>query len=97
MITEIVTFDLPVGLTREEVLQKYQATIPRWRANVDLIRKTYIYDPDTNTGGGVYLWKSKQAALDAHDAAWCQMARQTYGSTPRFAYFETPFIIDNPA
>lgn len=97
MITEIVTFDLPPGMTRAEVLEKYQATIPRWRANTELIRKTYLYDPDSNTGGGIYLWPSKQAALDAHNADWCKLAEQTYGNAPRFAYFETPFIIENPA
>lgn len=95
MITEIVTFDLPTGITREEVMEKYNATVPRWRSNKDLIRKTYIYDPETNTGGGIYLWKTKEAALEGHNAEWCKMAENAYGSAPRFAYFDTMFIIDN--
>lgn len=95
MITEIVTFDLPRGITRDEVLEKYNATVPRWRANADLLRKTYLFDADSGTGGGVYLWKSKAAAQDAHDAEWCRMAQQVYGSHPRFAFFEAVLEINN--
>lgn len=97
MITEIVTFDLPRGITRDEVLEKYNATVPRWRANPDLLRKTYIYDAENGTGGGVYLWKSKAAAQDAHNAEWCRMAQEVYGSAPRFAYFEAVLEINNTA
>lgn len=95
MITEIVTFSLPADITKSELLDKYNATVPRWRANKDLIRKTYVYDPDTNRGGGIYLWKSKAAAKAAHDAAWCKMAEDMYGSPPHFDYFDALFIIDN--
>ncbi|MYM55625.1 monooxygenase [Thalassovita mangrovi] len=95
MITEIVTFDLPEGMSREEVLAKYEATLPRWRANPDLIRKTYLYDPAGNRGGGIYLWPSVEAAKAAHDADWCRLAEETYGSAPRFDYFETPLIVEN--
>ncbi len=95
MITEIVTFDLSEGMSREEVLARYEATLPRWRANADLIRKTYLYDPAGNRGGGIYLWPSVAAAKAAHDADWCRMAEETYGSAPRFDYFETPLIVEN--
>lgn len=95
MITEIVTFDLPEGMTRDQVLEKFQATVPRWQANPHLVRKMYLYDEEKRLGGGVYLWPDKAAAQAAHDAAWCQLAEATYGSAPRFAYFETPFIVEN--
>ena len=95
MIAEIVTFDLPEGMTQAELLVKYNATVPRWQANRDLIRKTYIYDKEGNRGGGIYLWKTKAAAQKAHDADWCKMAQDMYGSAPRFEYFEALFVIDN--
>ncbi|WP_319824867.1 hypothetical protein [Thalassovita sp.] len=95
MIAEIVTFDLPAGMTQAELMEKYNATVPRWRANRDLIRKTYVYDKETNRGGGIYLWKTKDAALKAHNAEWCQMAEDMYGSAPRFEYFDAMFVIDN--
>ena len=95
MITEIVTFDLPEEMSREEVLARYEATKSRWQDNPDLIRKTYLYDPAGRRGGGVYLWPSVEAAKAAHDDDWCKMAEQIYGSAPRFEYFETPLIIEN--
>ncbi|CUH65250.1 hypothetical protein TG4357_01759 [Thalassovita gelatinovora] len=95
MITEIVTFDLPADMSRDDVLARYQATLPRWRANPELIRKTYLYDPDGKRGGGVYLWKTLAAAQAAHDAEWCRMAEDTYGSAPRFDYFEATLFVEN--
>ena len=36
MTTEIVTFKLPDGTTREEVLATYAKTAPTWAENPDL-------------------------------------------------------------
>ncbi|WP_137702545.1 monooxygenase [Marimonas lutisalis] len=95
MITEIVNFDLPEGMTREEAVALYEKTVPRWQANEALVRKYYLYDEENRIGGGVYLWPSIEDAKAAHDAAWCDMAEKMYGSRPRFQYFETPVIVDN--
>lgn len=95
MITEIVTFDLPEGMDRDEVIALYEKTMPRWRANGALVRKYYLYDGEGRVGGGVYLWPSIDEAQRAHDADWCAMAEKMYGSAPRFQYFETPLIVEN--
>lgn len=95
MITEIVNFDLPEGMGRDEVLTLYEKTLPRWQANEALVRKYYLYDGEARIGGGVYLWPSVEDAQAAHDAAWIEMAEKMYGSRPRFQYFETPLIVDN--
>ncbi|MDQ2095923.1 hypothetical protein [Rhodalgimonas zhirmunskyi] len=95
MITEIVTFDLPVGMTRDEVIALYETTMPRWRANGALVRKYYLFDDEGRQGGGVYLWPTIEDAKLAHDATWCAMAEKMYGSAPRFQYFETPLIVEN--
>ena len=42
MITEIVLFRLPDGMSREEAIAKYRLSVPGWRANPDLIRKTFL-------------------------------------------------------
>jgi hypothetical protein len=39
MITEIITFAMPNGLMRDEVVADYRRSAPTWRANPDLIRK----------------------------------------------------------
>ena len=51
MITELVLFDLPEGMTREQVVAFFRQNAPKWRANSDLIRKNYLYDPEAQRDG----------------------------------------------
>ena len=95
MITEIIIFDVPNGMTREEVVANYRRSAPKWRANLDLIRKNYLYEAEKRRAGGVYLWRSMEAARRARDAAWLDRVRRTYGSEPMVQYFETPSVADN--
>ena len=97
MITEVITFKLRPGMTREDVVAAYRRTAPIWRANPDCIRKSYLYDADRGLGGGAYLWKSLDAAKLAHGEAWRQMINELYGSEDQIsiAYFETPIVADN--
>jgi len=95
MITEIIIFDIPAGMTRDDVVANYRRSAPKWRANPDLIRKNYLYDAERRRAGGVYLWRSMQAARRARDAAWLDRVRRTYGSEPTVQYFETPLVADN--
>ena len=66
MITEIVLFRLPDGMSREEAIAKYRLSVPGWRANPDLIRKTFLFDETSRRGGAVYNWKSIEAAKLGH-------------------------------
>ena len=84
MITEIVTFRLPQGMTREEALAKFRLSIPIWQANPDLIRKAFLFDEASHQGGGVYLWKNIEAAKLAHGAEFQERIRSTYGETLKF-------------
>lgn len=95
MITELVLFDLPDGISREQVITDMRGSAERWRADPDLIRKNYLYDPDNGQAGGAYLWKSKEAARRGHDEAWRRRIMQVYGSKPSIRYFETPLVVDN--
>ncbi len=95
MITEFVLFDLPLGISRDEVVAGMREVAPRWRAEPDLIRKTFVYDPAAGQAGAFYLWTHRDAALRAHDAAWREGLRQRYGSEPVIRFFETPLVVDN--
>jgi hypothetical protein len=64
-------------------------------ANPGLIRKNYLYDAEKRRAGGVYLWRTMEAARRARDAAWLERARRTYGSEPSVQYLETPLVADN--
>ena len=59
-----------------------------------LVRKCHVLGDD-GTGGGVYLWESREAAEALYDGAWHAMIRQRYGAEPSVRYFETPVIVDN--
>ncbi len=95
MISELVWFDLPAGMSREEVVEGMREVAPAWRANAELIRKTFLYDAANRRTGALYLWKSKEAADAAHDEAWRARVRSKYGSTPTREFFETPVVVDN--
>ena len=95
MISELVMFDLPAAMTREQVVQGMREVAPSWRRNPDLIRKTFLYDAAHSRTGALYLWKTRAAAVRAHDDAWRQRVRNQYGSEPTLQYFETPLVVDN--
>jgi len=95
MITEYVLFSLPHGISRAEVVAGMHEVAPRWRAEADLIRKTFIYDAAAGLAGAFYLWKNRASAELAHGEAWRRRIRSTYGSEPSVRYFETPLVVDN--
>jgi hypothetical protein len=95
MITELVLFSLPQGISREKVVAGMHEIAPRWQTEPDLIRKTFIYDAAASQAGAFYLWKNRSSADLAHGEAWRQRIRSTYGSDPTIRYFETPLVVDN--
>ena len=97
MITELVLFDLPPGMTRDQLVANFRKTAPNWRANPELIRKNYLFDAAAGQGGGVYLWRDVAAAKRWHDDAWQAKAAEIYGARPTIRYFETPIVVDNAA
>lgn len=96
MIVEYVQFKYPPGLTREQILEDARTTVPRWRANEELIRKHYIVDQD-GTGGAFYIWPSKEAAQRGHNAEWFANIKARTDATPTIRYFDLLMIVDNEA
>jgi hypothetical protein len=97
VITEIVTFNLPKGMTRDQILAQFRDSIPRWRDNPDMIRKHMIFDLEHGKAGGVYLWHSVADAKRWHDETFRARVKAAFGSEPSYQYFETPVIVDNDA
>ena len=97
MITEIVLFRLPEGMSREDAIAKYRLGVPAWQANPDLIRKAYLFDETSRRGGGVYHWKNIEAAKLGHGPEFQKRIQATFGCQPEIQYFETPIVIDNTA
>jgi len=95
MITEVVTFKVPEGTTREEHASKSRSSALAWGENPDLIRKYYLFDPERSIAGGIYLWKEKAHAEKWHGAEWRAEIKKLYDSVPKSEFFETPIVVDN--
>ena len=95
MITVIVNFKLPNGITRDEVITKFEQSTAKWRDNSNLIRKYYLFYIDRGIAGGVYLWKEKMHAEIWLGAEFKKMVKDNYGDEPSLKFFETPIVVDN--
>jgi hypothetical protein len=94
MITAIVRFPLPHSITRDNAKAMFEKSAPNYRGVPGLVRKYYLYGDD-QTGGGVYLWKSREAAVRFYSVAWKDMIAQRFGTQPQILLFETPVIVEN--
>jgi len=97
MITEIVIFSIPEEMSREEVITGFEANAPNWKANPDLIHKSYLVDIETRTAGGVYLWHTRADGERWHGEEFRQRILSKFGNEPRSQFFETPIVVDNVA
>lgn len=94
MIVEFVEFRHKPGMTREQILDDARATVPKWRANAELVRKYYVAG-DSDMGGAFYVWPSREAAERGHDAAWRAAVEKRTGAQPVIRYFDLFMLIDN--
>jgi hypothetical protein len=97
MIVELVTFPATPGAGWDAILAEARATIPRWRANTQLVRKHYLLSEDGSECAGLYIWPTCVAAEAAHDAAWRAAVAQRTGAPPRIRYFDLQMLLDNEA
>ena len=95
MIVAIVDFKLPADINAEQARKLYAESAPRYRAMQGLVRKYYLWDAETRTGGGVYLWESRAAADAIYSAEWKASIRERYGAEPVITFFDAPVIVDN--
>jgi len=94
MITAVVRFRLPQGTTRDDAKAMFEKSAPNYRGIPGLVRKYYLYGDD-QTGGGVYLWSSRDAAERFYSDSWKSTIAQRYGAQPEILFFETPVIVEN--
>jgi hypothetical protein len=95
MITAVVRFKLPATMDAAKAAEVFQASASRYQGLAGLVRKYYLYDAENHTGGGCYLWESREAAERVYNAEWRKMITGRYGSPPEISYFQTPVIVDN--
>jgi hypothetical protein len=95
MITAIVRFKLPANIDAAKAAELFRGSAPKYQGLQGLVRKYYLVDAESRTGGGCYLWESREAAERVYNAEWRNMIADRYGAAPEISYFETPVIVDN--
>ena len=95
MITAIVRFKLPANIDAAKAAELSQGSAPKYRGCKGLVRKYYLFDAESRTGGGCYLWESREAAERVYNAEWRKMIADRYGAAPEISFYETPVIVDN--
>ena len=95
MITAVVRFPLPQNLTRDDAKAMFEKSAPNYRGVPGLVRKYYLYGDD-QTGGGVYLWASREAAERFYSNSWKNMIVERFGTQPDIRLYETSVIVENP-
>jgi len=96
MITAIVTFKLPPGLTREQWQEHNKQVSTRFQNVPGLLRKQFLYN-EKGIGGGVYPWETREAAEACYyKRPWGETVRKASGGNePEIVWFETGVVVDN--
>ena len=95
MITAVVRFKLPATIDAAKAADLFRGSAPNYQGLAGLIRKYYLFDAESRTGGGCYLWESREAAERVYTADWRKTIADRYGSPPEISFFETPVVVDN--
>jgi hypothetical protein len=94
MIAEIVRFALPPGTRCADALALYRKSASHWLVNPDLVQKFYFFDAERGIGGGIYIWRSREAAARWHGDAYRAMVLSLYGSEPRIEILDALLHVD---
>jgi hypothetical protein len=95
MTTAIVHFPLPPGIPADAVKSGFLEIAPLFQEPPGLLRKYFLLSADGETGGGVYLWTSRQTAFDFSETTIRPMIKEKFHVEPAITYFETPVVVDN--
>jgi len=92
----IVVVQFPLAKrTEEQAIAGGTSTAPTYRelAAKGLISKNYL-NGETGTGG-VYLWKSREAAEAWFTPERAALLAEKFGATPSLTWFDTHVTVDN--
>ena len=98
--TSVVTLlwsPLPRGVTRQQLIERFQSEATRERSLPGLLRKHFVIGPD-GAPGGVYLWKdelSARAWLAAHRTSASSSTASPDALEPE--WFDTPILLPSAA
>ena len=96
MITVITRFQLPAGVTAEQIRAAFEKAAPLFRDVPGLVRKQFLHSKEDRRGvGGVYLWNDEGAARTFMERDVVQMIREHFHVEPTIEFYDSPVIVEN--
>lgn len=91
----IVVVQIPVKRSRQQAMAMQTESAPNFRALADkgLLRKDYI-NGDAG-GGGIYYWKSREAAEAWYTPKLRRKIKEKFGVEPIITYYDSYVRVDN--
>lgn len=95
LITVITRFQLPAGVTADQIHAAFDEAAPRFRNVPGLVRKQFLCSKDCRIAGGVYLWNDEQAARAFMNERVVPMIRGKFHVDPVIEFYDSPVIVEN--
>ena len=95
LITVVTRFQLPAGLTADQIRAAFEKAAPKFRNVPGLVRKHFLHSKDCRTAGGVYLWNDEPAARAFMNEHVAPMIRQNFRVDPTIEFYDSPVIVEN--
>ena len=95
LITVVTRFQLPAGVTADQIRAAFDEVAPRFRNVPGLVRKQFLRSKDCRTAGGVYLWNDEHAARAFMNERVAPMIREKFHVDPTIEFYDSPVIVEN--
>ncbi|HEX4264505.1 MAG TPA: YdhR family protein [Verrucomicrobiae bacterium] len=95
LITVVTRFQLPPGLTVEQIRASFEEAAPNFRNVPGLVRKQFLHSQDCRTAGGVYLWNDEKSARAFMTERVAPMIRAKFHVDPIIEFYDSPVIVEN--
>ena len=95
LITVVTRFQLPAGVTADQIRAAFDDAAPGFRNVAGLIRKQFLHSKDCRTAGGVYLWNDERAARAFMSERVAPMIREKFHVDPAIEFYDSPVIVEN--
>jgi heme-degrading monooxygenase HmoA len=95
LITVVTRFQLPAGVTADQIRAAFDEAAPTFRNVPGLVRKQFLRSKDCRTAGGVYLWNDEHAARAFMHERVAPMIREKFHVDPAIEFYDSPVIVEN--
>ena len=95
LITVVTRFQLPAGVTAEQIRAAFDEAAPKFRNVPGLVRKHFLRSKDCRTAGGVYLWSDERAARVFMNERVAPMIREKFHVDPAIEFYDSPVTVEN--